>query len=94
METQSTPTEAVAANVSRLLREANITQRDAALATGIPLTTLVRRLTGKTPLLVTELGAIAELLGVPLTVLVATDTTSGNIQGNVNVRGNRTNGAA
>jgi transcriptional regulator with XRE-family HTH domain len=65
-------TQAVAWNVSRLLREARITQRDAAEQTGIHLTTLKRRLTGRTPFRVDELIAIADLLNVSATTLIDT----------------------
>lgn len=100
MDTEAT-TKAIAANVARLLREAGVSQRDTSTSTGIPLTTLVRRLTGRSPFLVTELSAIAELLGVPLTVLVTTDTpqsvadvTGKNLHNEGERRGNSTEGAA
>ena len=60
----------IAATVSAALREAGISQRDAATRTGIPINTLSRRLTGYSPFLVTELAALADLLDVPLPQLL------------------------
>lgn len=55
--------------ISHRLREAGISQREAAIRTGIPLTTLSRRLTGTSPLLVTELASLASVLGVSVSCL-------------------------
>lgn len=55
--------------ISHRLREADISQREAATRTGIPLTTLSRRLTGTSPLLVTELASLASLLGTSVSCL-------------------------
>lgn len=62
---------AVARAVSDALRAAGVSQRDAAERSGIPLTTLSRRLTGASPLLYTELVALAGLAGVTVTELAA-----------------------
>lgn len=69
MEHPKTPDEVarqIAANVNRALTEAGISQRSAAASTGIPLSTLSRRMTGSSPFLVTELAAIAELVGTSI----------------------------
>lgn len=52
----------LASVVLRRLDEAEISQREAAVRTGIPLTTLNRRLTGASPFLATELQSLASLL--------------------------------
>lgn len=57
--------------VSEALRAAGISQRIAAEQTGIPLTTLSRRLTGAAPFLVTELAALAMVLGTTVSALTA-----------------------
>ena len=57
--------------VREALRDAGISQRVASTETGIPLTTLVRRLSGRSPLLVTELAALASLAGVTVSELTA-----------------------
>lgn len=56
--------------VSEALREAGVSQREAATQTGIPITTLVRRLTGRSPLKHDELAALASLAGTTVTSLV------------------------
>ena len=51
-----------------LLREAKMSQAEAARRSGIPLTTLHRRLTGHGgPILLSELFALREALGVTVT---------------------------
>lgn len=55
--------------ISQRLRDADISQREAANRTGIPLTTLSRRLTGVSPLLVTELASLASLLDTTVSCL-------------------------
>jgi len=57
--------------VRQALRDAGVSQRVASTGAGIPLTTLVRRLSGRSPLSVTELAALASLAGVPVSELVA-----------------------
>lgn len=54
--------QALAETVAAALQVAGLVQRDVAEGTGIPLATLNRRLTGRSPFLITELAAIAELL--------------------------------
>lgn len=69
----STPTGTardIATSLASAIREAGWSQRDVADATGIPLVTLSRRLTGKSPLTITELAAITEAIGVSLAALV------------------------
>lgn len=68
---QHDATRGIASVASAALTEAGISQRDAAERTGIPLATLSRRLTGRTPFILTELEAIASLVGTTLTDLVA-----------------------
>lgn len=70
MGTPESASRGLARVISKALRDAGISQRDAAAKTGIPLTTLSRRLTGASPLLVTELHALASLVGVPVSRLV------------------------
>ena len=57
--------------VARALEAANISRRDAAEQTGIPLTTLQRRILGRSPFRVNELAIIASLTGVSVVDLVA-----------------------
>jgi transcriptional regulator with XRE-family HTH domain len=62
----STPdaTRRVAAAVSAALGESNLSVLSAAEQTGIPRSTLSRRLTGTSPFTITELDLLARLLGV------------------------------
>lgn len=55
--------------VKQRLEDAGISQRQAASQTGIPLTTLSRRLTGNSSFSVTELAALAGLFGIPVSRL-------------------------
>lgn len=71
MDTPEQASREVSHVVARALREAGIPQRVAAERAGIPLTTLTRRLSGRSPLLVTELAALASLIGVPVSELLA-----------------------
>lgn len=52
------------------LRETRRTQLDIVAATGIPRTTLNRRMTGNSPFTVTELELIADFLGMTVTALM------------------------
>lgn len=63
MATNTDTSKAVARAVSAALREAGIAQRDAASRTGIPTTTLSRRLTGHSPFNLNELELLANLTG-------------------------------
>lgn len=71
MDTPDATARGIARAVSVSLRSAGISQRDASAQTGIPLTTLTRRLTGKSPFLTTELAALASLLGTTVSALVS-----------------------
>jgi len=71
MATNTDTSRTIAALVSAALREAGIPQRDAASRTGIPITTLSRRLTGNSPFNTDELDLIADLLGVTVSDLIA-----------------------
>lgn len=71
MGTPEEVSRSVARAVAESLSAAGIPQRDAADQTGIPLATLSRRLTGKSPMLVTELAALCDLLGVSVPEMVA-----------------------
>ena len=55
--------------VNEALAEAGISQREASALTGIPLTTLNRRLNTQSPFLVTELESIATLLKTAVSTL-------------------------
>ena len=71
MDTPEQASRAVSHVVRQALRDAGISQRVAATETGIPLTTLVRRLSGRSPLSVTELAALASLAGVTVSEVAA-----------------------
>ena len=73
MDTPTKQAQAIAAAASEALRAAGVSQREASELTGIPLTTLVRRLTGRSPFLVTELAAVAEVAGVSVRDLTPAD---------------------
>lgn len=60
----ATRTGATAAAVAEAIRAARETPNSIALATGIPRTTLNRRLMGASPFNVSELDAIARVLGI------------------------------
>lgn len=61
----------IANAVKSALDRADISRREAALRTGIPLTTLQRRLTGRSPFLVTELSVLASVTGTTVSAIVA-----------------------
>ena len=61
----------VAERVRVAMEQKGETEKGLADATGIPRTTLRRRLTGNSPFTVNELGAIAPCLGVALVALLA-----------------------
>ncbi len=64
--------EGIRHEIRQELRDAGISQRRAANLTGIPLTTLSRRLRGDgRPFLVTELVAMAEMLDTPVSAIFA-----------------------
>lgn len=61
----------IAQHVTSLLTRGGISQREASRRTGIPLTTLSRRLAGHSPLQLDELAALADLLDLSLVDLVS-----------------------
>lgn len=72
MEHTRTPAETsaeVSRRVASALAAAGISQRAASEQTGIPLSTLSRRLAGASPLTVTELACLADLLGTTIPTL-------------------------
>lgn len=71
MDTPESTSRGIAEAVKVALSTAGISRRDAAAQTGIPLTTLQRRLTGSSPFLVTEIAALAHLTGTTVSALVA-----------------------
>lgn len=72
MDTPEATSKALAEAVKAALETAGVSRRDAAERTGIPLTTLQRRLTGRSPFLVTELAVLASLTGTTVSALAAT----------------------
>lgn len=52
------------------------TQLGLSVKTGIPRTTLARRLSGSSPFTVAELAAIADVLGIPVASLVTPAQTA------------------
>ena len=71
MDTPEQASREVSHAVARALREAGISQRAAAEQAGIPLTTLTRRLSGRSPFLLTELASLAFLIGTTPSALMA-----------------------
>lgn len=71
MDTPEAASRAVADAVKAALSEAKITRREAASRSGIPLTTLERRLSGRSPFDVNELYVLATMAGVKVSDLVA-----------------------
>ena len=71
MDTPEQTSREISRTVSGALANAGISQRTAAEQTGIPLTTLSRRLTGASPFLVTELAVLATLLGTTVSAFTA-----------------------
>lgn len=72
MDTPS-PDARVAGIVNRLISDHGTTELVLATETGIPRTTLRRRLTGRSNFLLTELVAIAEYFGVAASDLLTQD---------------------
>lgn len=70
---QPTP-EDVAHALGDALSAAGVTQREASERSGIPLVTLSRRLTAKTPLNVVELAMLSTIAGVTVTDVVVAAT--------------------
>lgn len=70
MATSTEESRNIAASVSAALQDRRIAQRTVSAETGIPMTTFVRKITGKTPFDVAELAAIAGLLDVSIAALI------------------------
>lgn len=70
MTSRNDDTQQIAENVSKALREAGISQREAITRTGIPHPTFVRSITGKRPFNTDELSEIAALIGCSLSELM------------------------
>lgn len=65
-----TPALAVAREVTSLIESSGLSRREVSSRTGIPLTTLTRRLTGISPFSITELDALASVLDTTVLRLV------------------------
>jgi transcriptional regulator with XRE-family HTH domain len=76
MDTPDLTSRGISQAVSNALKDAGISQREAADRSGIPITTLSRRLTGNSPFLVTELAVLAAMVGTSVSELIATAETS------------------
>ncbi len=70
--TYRTPADHVAANIRAELARAGISQVSLTASLGITQQALSRRLLGKTPFSVDETFAIADLLGIPVSVILPT----------------------
>lgn len=66
-----TPRSATAAKVVAAVASANLTRRDLADATGIPYTTLFRKLNGHSSFTLDEIASVAAALNVEPTSLLA-----------------------
>lgn len=64
MTTATNLSAAVSDAAASAIRKRGLTQREVANASGIPLTTLHRKLSGKSPLTVIDLALICEVAGV------------------------------
>lgn len=71
MEHAEQTSRGIAAVVSQRIAASGLSRREIANETGIPLTTLTRRLMGTSPFLVTELAALASVLQTTVKNLVA-----------------------
>lgn len=74
VEQTTSLTEGLAAAVDAAIAAAGLSRRQAAELAGIPTTTLHRRLTVPSPLLVTELEAIAKVTGTTVASLLENAT--------------------
>lgn len=72
---EQTPADVTAGAVRAEMARHRVSLREIAADTGIPKTTLARRLNGEVPFGINELVAIADRLGVPLTVLLPLNST-------------------
>lgn len=75
VDTSEQTSRKIALAVSEALTEAGISQRAAADQSGIPLTTLSRRLTGASPFLITELAVLAQILNTTVGALTTAAET-------------------
>ena len=73
METPTEVQKGVALSAKKALKVAGVSQREAAAKTGIPLTTLTRKLGGHTPLNINEIAAIAQVTGFTVLQVTAGD---------------------
>lgn len=73
METPTEVQKGVALSAKKALKVAGVSQREAAAKTGIPLTTLTRKLGGHAPLNVAEIAAIAQATGFTVLQVTAGD---------------------
>ena len=71
MDTPEQQSRALALAFAEALKDAGISQRDAAAGAGIPLVTLSRRLTGKAPLRADEMATLAALAGTSVSAIAA-----------------------
>lgn len=70
MATPNDTSHRIARAVSAAIKRAGLSENAVATRSGIPQTTLNRRLAGISPLTVIELAAIAEVLGVTVAALI------------------------
>ena len=73
METPTEVQKGVALSAKKALKVAGVSQREAAAKTGIPLTTLTRKLGGHTPLNINEIAIIAGVTGFTVMQIMAGD---------------------
>lgn len=77
MVTPEQRTRSLAAVITKALADREISHRAAANATGIPLSTLSRRLMGVSPFTVPELHAVGDLVGRdPVRLLLEAEQTA------------------
>lgn len=71
METPTEVQKGVALSAKKALKFAGVSQREAAMKTGIPLTTLTRKLGGHAPLNINEIAAIAQATDFSVLQIIA-----------------------
>lgn len=81
MVTEQPTAEDVARALGEALASAGVTQREASVRSGIPLVTLSRRLTGKTPFNVLELASLASVAETTVADVVIAATRRHNEEG-------------
>lgn len=72
----STTSQTVAARISELMDSSGVSAKALAESTGIPRTTLVRRLTGNSPWTLQELDLLAVHFGTTATALVGSEAAA------------------